>query len=437
MEMNQDESLKCLNLSKERFSQGDFEGALRMGIKAKRMFDTPETTEWLEKVKSAQTQNNSTTSPEGTTTKEDKADSSIFRQRKNVQETSSSKAATSDALYTPEQVKEVKDFVKRDKNDYYKVLGIEKTATLDEIKKSYKKLALKFHPDKNQAPGADEAFKIIAVAFSVLGDEEKRRNFDRYGAGAANSGGGGGFPSHFAGPGASFSFGGAEDISPEDLFNMFFQAAFAQQRPGQDGNPFSGGPFGGGGVHFGGPGQFFFSTNLHNPTAGFQRRPRPAAAQQTQRRTPETETEEVLRKFAQFIPLIIVFVLSIISSWMFPADAPQTNSQRTEHLFSLSPSSSHRFPRSTKLKQVPYFTTSTFQKYFDKLKETDTSSRLFRELAAYENIIEGNFLKELRQSCDREERQLAQLLKKAKKEQVEEIKNSFKLNSCDKFKQYS
>ena len=430
--MNHDESMKCLNLSKERYAQSDFEGALRMAIKAKRMFDCPETAEWLEKVKSsndASTSNNtssnaSTSNTEQTTSSNSNTSNNTVRQRHGVQE----KATSSDNLYTPEQVKDVKEFMKRNKNDYYSVLGLEKSATSDEIKKAYKKLALKFHPDKNQAPGADEAFKIIAVAFSVLGDEEKRRNFDRYGAAAANSGSGpgsAGFPSNFNF--STHNFGGAEDISPEDLFNMFFQAAFAQQ----NGNPF-GGPFGGAGIQFGGPGQFFFSTNFHNANAApFQRRQRTR-----QTRSTETENEELLRKFVQFIPLIIVFVLSIVSSWIFPTE-PSNSNQQTDHLFSLNPSSKHRFPRSTRLKNVPYYATSNFQKYFEKLKETDTSSKLFRELRTYENIIETNLLKELRQSCDREERQLAQLLKKAKKEQVEDIKNSFKLNSCDKLKQYS
>ena len=432
MEMNQDESMKCLKLSKERHSQGDFEGALRMAIKAKRMFECTETNEWLENIKTVVQNNTGGNSKDANKEAQDseeikrgtestgnnsKPANSTVRQRTNVQ---------TDSLYTPEQVKDVKEFMKRDKNNYYLVLGIEKSATIDEIKKSYKKLALKFHPDKNQAPGADEVFKIIAVAFSILGDEEKRRNFDRYGSAAANSNGGG-----FASPGASFNFSGAEDISPEDLFNMFFQAAFAQQHPGQ-GNPFAGGPFGGGGVQFGGPGQFFFSTNFHNANAGFQR---PQRRQQAQRRNQETENEDLLRKIVQFVPLIIVFILSIISSWMFPAESP--NNQRADHLFSLTLSSKHRFPRSTRLKHVPYYATSDFQRHFEKLKENDASSKLFRELTTFENVIEGNFLKELRQSCDREELQLAQLLKKAKKEQVDEIKNSFKLSSCDKLKQYS
>jgi molecular chaperone DnaJ len=69
-----------------------------------------------------------------------------------------------------------------EKRDYYEVLGVERTATLDDIKKAYRKLAVKYHPDKN--PGnaeAEEQFKQAAEAYGVLSDEEKRARYDRYG----------------------------------------------------------------------------------------------------------------------------------------------------------------------------------------------------------------------------------------------------------------
>src|SRR5437868_12586169 len=85
-----------------------------------------------------------------------------------------------------------------EKRDYYEVLGIAKTATLDDIKKSYRKLALKYHPDKNPGDAeAEERFKEAAEAYGVLSDEEKRARYDRYGH--AGVGGSTGFdPNQFA-----------------------------------------------------------------------------------------------------------------------------------------------------------------------------------------------------------------------------------------------
>jgi len=65
--------------------------------------------------------------------------------------------------------------------DYYKILGVDKAATEDDIKKAYRKMALKYHPDKNKASGAEEKFKEIAEAYDVLCDPEKRKIYDQVG----------------------------------------------------------------------------------------------------------------------------------------------------------------------------------------------------------------------------------------------------------------
>lgn len=85
-----------------------------------------------------------------------------------------------------------------EKRDYYEVLGIERGANLDDIKKAYRKLALKYHPDKNpNNPDAEEKFKEAAEAYGVLSDEEKRARYDRYGH--QGLGGMGGFdPNQFS-----------------------------------------------------------------------------------------------------------------------------------------------------------------------------------------------------------------------------------------------
>jgi molecular chaperone DnaJ len=99
------------------------------------------------------------------------------------------------------------------KRDYYDVLGVTRTATEAEIKSAYRRLAVKFHPDKNPGDAeAEEKFKEAAEAYSILSDAEQRRRYDNFGhAGVSSSGGGAGWGA----PG----FGGIEDILG-DLFGF-------------------------------------------------------------------------------------------------------------------------------------------------------------------------------------------------------------------------
>ena len=104
------------------------------------------------------------------------------------------------------------------KRDYYEVLGVIKSASADEIKKAYRKLALKYHPDRNKGDKkAEDKFKKINEAYQVLGDSEKRTQYDTFGSAAFEGGGaGGGFPGGGF-PGGGFPGGGInlEDILEE------------------------------------------------------------------------------------------------------------------------------------------------------------------------------------------------------------------------------
>lgn len=87
------------------------------------------------------------------------------------------------------------------KRDYYEVLGVDRGASADEIKKAYRKLAIKFHPDKNpDDPTAEDKFKEAAEAYSILSDDNKRQRYDQFGhagVGGASGGGAGGFGGGF------------------------------------------------------------------------------------------------------------------------------------------------------------------------------------------------------------------------------------------------
>src|SRR5271169_3531571 len=93
------------------------------------------------------------------------------------------------------------------KRDYYEILEVSKTASKEEIKKAYRKVALKFHPDRNQGDkAAEEKFKEAAEAYEVLSDAEKRKQYDQYGHAAVNGGGYG---------------GGYQNVNVEDIFRNF------------------------------------------------------------------------------------------------------------------------------------------------------------------------------------------------------------------------
>ncbi|MDQ3809250.1 MAG: molecular chaperone DnaJ [Chloroflexota bacterium] len=103
------------------------------------------------------------------------------------------------------------------KKDYYEVLGVTRSASEEDIKKAYRKLALQFHPDRNKAPEATERFKEATEAYQVLSDSEKRSMYDRYGHSAFERGG------------STVDFSNFVGLSIEDLFESFFGA------PGQRG----------------------------------------------------------------------------------------------------------------------------------------------------------------------------------------------------------
>ena len=109
-----------------------------------------------------------------------------------------------------------------DFKDYYKVLGVERTATQDEIKRTYRKLARQFHPDVNKDAGAEDRFKEIGEAYEVLGDAEKRAAYDNVGQGFEQG-------QEFRPPpdwDQGFEFSGARSGAAEHEYSDFFESLF-------------------------------------------------------------------------------------------------------------------------------------------------------------------------------------------------------------------
>ena len=116
--------------------------------------------------------------------------------------------------------------------DYYQVLGVSKNSSKQELKSAYRKLALKWHPDKNKEKGAEQKFKEINQAYETLSDPKKKDMYDQVGHSAYSSGGartGTGYYSNVGGQSVNFDFGG---VDPFDIFEQFFggQSPYGRSR---------------------------------------------------------------------------------------------------------------------------------------------------------------------------------------------------------------
>jgi len=130
------------------------------------------------------------------------------------------------------------------KRDYYDILGVSKSASAQEIKSAYRKLALEWHPDRNKAANANEKFKEINEAYAVLSDTKKKETYDQFGHAAFQPGMGGGGQGPFGGGGrqgpfqyyystsggqggSPFGGMGSDFIDPFEIFEQFFGGGFS------------------------------------------------------------------------------------------------------------------------------------------------------------------------------------------------------------------
>ncbi|KAF8916345.1 hypothetical protein CPB85DRAFT_1290959 [Mucidula mucida] len=295
MESNKDEAIRCLAIAQKHRDAGNYPSARKFVQKSMALFDTPEANKLLASINAADTGSTSASSSS--------TDTPSGVKHRNASHGTAGGMGGEKREYTAEQVTIVKRVRGCKVTEYYEILAISKTCEEAEVKKAYRKLALALHPDKNGAPGADEAFKMVSKAFQVLSDPQKRAIYDQSGSDPEDRSGGMRSPSGFS---SSRGGGGFEgEMSPEDLFNMFFGGA----GPGFAGNGFGGG-FGGGPVFTTtfGPGGFR-TTRMGGGI------PRQQAAATDSRST-----------FIQLLPILILFALSILSnlpSWFAPTPVPE------------------------------------------------------------------------------------------------------------------
>ncbi|KAK7687838.1 hypothetical protein QCA50_009057 [Cerrena zonata] len=361
MESNKDEAIKCLSIAQKHRNAGNFPSALRFCQKSINLFSTPEGTKLLELIESEiESSSSSSSGPSGgdstasssqptggSSSTETHPSASGARQRpghsssaSTSQANGSAKASSSSSgageqkkrEYTPEQAAVVKRIRSCKVTEYYEILSLKRDCEEADVKKAYRKLALSLHPDKNGAPGADEAFKMVSKAFQVLSDSQKRAIYDRHGSdpesrfsgmSSSPSSSGRAGPTFASGP-----FGGGFDgeLSPEDLFNMFFGGS------GPMGGGFGGGPvfttsFGPGG---------FRATRVrthHNHNQGQAR-----------------ENAEPRSILVQLVPLFLLLAFSLLNALPSLFSSPITPDPR----FSFNPTSLYNVERRTEGLGVKY-----------------------------------------------------------------------------------
>jgi DnaJ-domain-containing protein 1 len=395
MEENKEQAERCRDLGASALRRGDFPRAARMLQKSLQLYPLPGVDALLSHAKAKLAEENNAAS---STNGGSHGRSNSSRPAATAPATSASATGTAapstngtnnGRAYTEEQVKVVREILRNKEGGrgaHYRVLRLTENATENEIKRAYRKLSLKVHPDKNSAPHAEEAFKAVSLAYATLSDSQKRTIYDRYGDEDPDNRGGG-----MRAGGVHMRPG--QDLSPEDIFNAFF---------------------GGGGMPggMGGPGFHVYSTGfgpgMHFRAGGPGMRQR--AQQQQQNGNPG------LGLLIQMLPILLIMLVSFFN---YSADSgfhpmpgenkyfsltvslPETmdfretpgRSEQYSQLTLFLPQTQNKppftnplFTRLTQVKEIPYFVTDKFLRtyYRDRYQLSQVERMVER---AYEHYL--------------------------------------------------
>uniref|UniRef100_A0A8C6LZ30 DnaJ heat shock protein family (Hsp40) member B12b n=1 Tax=Nothobranchius furzeri TaxID=105023 RepID=A0A8C6LZ30_NOTFU len=335
--LNKDEAERCIDIATDALNSLKLEKALKFLEKAQRLFPTEKARALLDLLAK-----NGANPRQGAPA--DFSGASRPQQRWNTSDDPKpegkppdySKPYTADQLEAVRRIKQCRDF--------YQILGVQKDSSEEDLKRSYRKLALKFHPDKNHAPGATEAFKAISNAYAVLSNTHKRRQYDQCGEDGEH-------PSNGCPDSRSFE----PDISPEDLFNIFFGGGY----PSSDAHMYSNG-------------------RRHNQRRERRERPRDGG----------------LALFVQVMPILILVIVSALSQIM--VNSPS-------YSLSFRPSAGYSQKRLTENLKVPYYVGERFSKEFTGVN-----------LKNVERSVEDDYISNLRNNCWKEKQQKEGMLYRAR-----------------------
>lgn len=276
--------------------------------------------------------------------------------------------------HTADQEKVVLKVLLYKPHQYYEILEVSKTSSDGEIKKSYRKLAVKLHPDKNPHPRASEAFKYVNKAWEVLSDSNKRQIYDQTGsdpdlraAGFSSASSYGGSPFGQTSSFSGFGQHGFNGDFQDDIFNMFFGGGMPQGA-----QTFT---FGNNGFTFSsfGNGQDFFGAQR----AQQRRQQRRRYEQQQQAKQPSGWDTIV-----QILPLVII-LLGMLLSTIFAESAPDYSFYKT---------SRYNVERTTPKHKIPFFVKPDFTK--------DISDR---QLKNFDKKVEAQYVRDTQNNCAREQ----------------------------------
>lgn len=276
-------------------------------------------------------------------------------------------------------------------HQYYEILSVERSASEGEIKKSYRRLAVKLHPDKNPHPRASEAFKFLNKAWGVLSDPGKKKIFDQTGSDPDSRFGG--FSNSTAAASGS-SFGGSpafgrgqpfqtDGVFQDDIFNLFF-----------GGGPRAGGPT----FSFGGNGFTFHSFGDQPDPFGFrtaeQQRARQRQQQRQQRQSQGPAGDpSVWDTVKQLMPILIILLATLFSTFFAEDSTPE---------YSFISTSKYNVQRTTPYHKIPFYVSDKF-----------LADKTAKKIRTFEHKVESIYVQERKAQCGREQMRKNDLMEDA------------------------